>query len=129
MDVSLPHGSVSRLHAELSVAPPSPVDGRTRPRYVIEDCGSSNGTFVLRDGRWRRVRKEAVFAHDRLRLGDYETSPEVLVDMAIEWLAKEDHLDWPGSSVARDEGDPIGQVGLVDGPVRRDRRSGEVVRE
>ena len=129
MDVSLPHGSVSRLHAELSVAPPSPMDGGMRPRYVIEDCGSSNGTFVLRDGRWRQVRKEVVFAQDRLRLGDYETSPEVLVDMAIEWLANDDHLDWPGSSVARDDGDPIGQVGLVDGPVRRDRRSGEVVRE
>lgn len=122
-DVVLPHGSVSRLHAQLTVAPPLPVGHSGHAmRCIIEDCDSRNGTFVWRNGRWRRISKEAVRPYDLLRLGDYETSPEALAALGREWLEGTD--DEPPAVVT---GDLADEYERPDGPVRRNPRSGEVI--
>jgi pSer/pThr/pTyr-binding forkhead associated (FHA) protein len=54
--------SVSKLHAELTVS----TDGRN---YYLVDCGSSNGTFVQRQGRWERIKQEVVKADESVRFG------------------------------------------------------------
>ena len=54
--------SVSKRHAELTISP----DGRA---YYLVDCGSSNGTFILRQGSWQRIKQETVGADDHLRFG------------------------------------------------------------
>ena len=76
--VTLEDASVSRRHAEL-VVPQACASG-----YVVKDCGSSNGTFVWRGGRWERVREEVVEAREPLRFGNYETSAATLAAMAME---------------------------------------------
>lgn len=58
-----PEGTVSKRHAELTVAE----DG-VRKLYLV-DCGSSNGTFVQREGRWERITQDTVGADDLLRFG------------------------------------------------------------
>ncbi len=52
---------VSRLHAELTVT--------AAKEYFLVDCGSSNGTFVKRQGAWQPVKQEFVFPDDGLRFG------------------------------------------------------------
>lgn len=54
--------SVSKLHAELTVS----ADGRN---HYLVDCGSSNGTFVMRQGTWQRVKQEVVHPDDQLKFG------------------------------------------------------------
>ncbi|WP_395752910.1 FHA domain-containing protein [Prosthecobacter sp.] len=54
--------SVSKLHAELTVS----ADGRN---FYLVDCGSSNGTFVQRQGRWERIKQEVVNSDDAVRFG------------------------------------------------------------
>lgn len=76
MDVVVKSESVSRLHAELVVA-----GGSRHPEYTLVDRGSTNGTRVLRHGQWRRIRQLVVAPDDRIRLGDYETTPRTLETM------------------------------------------------
>jgi pSer/pThr/pTyr-binding forkhead associated (FHA) protein len=52
---------ISRLHAELTVS--------DKGTYYLVDCGSSNGTFVKRDGTWKTVRQEFVTDSDQIRFG------------------------------------------------------------
>lgn len=117
MDVTLPHTSVSRVHAELLLPHQHEPDGSGRSGYIVKDCGSSNGTFVLRGNRWAPISEVLVRAHDRLRLGDYETSAEDLAAMA----------GWP-----EEDSDDCHREGgaysvLADVGVRRDPRSGELM--
>lgn len=60
------YDTVSTAHAELVLAH----DGR----YYLTDRGSRNGTYVRREGKWKRVRQEYVGEADRILLGDHETS-------------------------------------------------------
>ncbi len=55
------NGQISRLHAELTVS-----DKNT---YYLVDCGSSNGTFVKRDGAWKPLRQGFVTENDEVRFG------------------------------------------------------------
>lgn len=121
VDVTLAHASVSRRHAEL-VVPQAPWDKKAARGYIVEDLGSRNGTFVLRGGRWERIRKEVVRPGDPLRLGDYETSAETLVAMAVEW--REDDGVLPATSE-----DSVDEFDHAYVRVRRNPRSGEVVGE
>jgi pSer/pThr/pTyr-binding forkhead associated (FHA) protein len=57
-----PEKTVSKHHAELTVGE----DGRSL--YLV-DCGSSNGTFVQRDGRWERIKQERIKEDDIVRFG------------------------------------------------------------
>jgi len=60
-DIPVADDSVSRLHAELTV-----VEGT---RLVVNDCKSSNGTFLIREGKTRRIQQELLQPADRLILG------------------------------------------------------------
>lgn len=80
VDVALSSESVSRLHAELVIHAPSDRRGGRR-KYTLADRGSTNGTRVFRHGRWERVGEglgEVVQPDERVRFGDYETTPRTL---------------------------------------------------
>lgn len=79
MDVRVEGRRVSRLHAELRPMPRTPKGERM---YELTDCQSTNGTFVFRHGDWQRVHRELVAPDDRVRLGDYESTPAALARMA-----------------------------------------------
>ena len=80
MDVALADPSVSRLHAELLVSASPGIRGGVECR--LKDCNSTNGTRVFRNGRWQRIGDGLIDLHERLRLGDYETTPADLEQMA-----------------------------------------------
>ena len=120
VDVVLNSESVSRLHAELVVSERS---GGHR-EYVISDRNSTNGTRVLRGGRWQRIRESVVEPNERIRLGDYETTPRSLEEMAPRSLGPDRQRQ--GTQPNREaEGHRHGQP--ISVPVRRNR-AGEVVR-
>ena len=75
MDVVVKSERVSREHAELVV---SGAGGQFR----LIDCGSTNGTRVLRRGRWERVQEDVVGPREHIKLGDYQTTPLALERMA-----------------------------------------------
>jgi pSer/pThr/pTyr-binding forkhead associated (FHA) protein len=57
-----PEQSVSKCHAELTVSS----DGRN---FYLVDCGSSNGTYIRRQGNWERIKQEVVRKEDAVRFG------------------------------------------------------------
>lgn len=64
--------SVSGLHADVTIT--------SDDRYYLTDRNSTNGTRVLRGGRWQTVRQEYVGLHEPLRLGSLETTLALLLD-------------------------------------------------
>ena len=121
VDVALAENSISRRHAKLTITHISSGSPRPALEYMLKDCDSRNGTFVFRRGRWRRIREEIVQPHERLRLGDYETSAEALMGMGME------SVDDVGDDDIVASGDLDDEVEPASVPVRRDRRSGEVI--
>ena len=79
MDIALSSRKASRHHAELEVRR---FGAASAPSYVLHDCASTNGTRVLRNGCWRRIRSERVQAEDRVRFADYETTVGKLLRLA-----------------------------------------------
>lgn len=75
MDVVVKSESVSRLHADLLISSPG-------GQYRLTDRGSTNGTRVLRGGRWQRVHEDVVGPEEYVKLGDYQTTPSALERMA-----------------------------------------------
>lgn len=106
-DIHLTHRSVSRRHAELTMAD----DGR----IYITDCASRFGTHVRSRTGWREIRQEFVEIDHILRLGDYEIPVRQLLALA----------DSPRSSTAHA---PV-EENRPSGPVARNPRTGEVVRK
>ena len=101
-DVVVKSESVSRLHAELTIADVG--DGRGGVRqYTLIDCDSTNGTRVLRHGRWQRVRHEIVAPDERIRLGDYQTTPRTLERMAPR-RSPRDRSRHQGADASQDDG-------------------------
>ena len=76
MDIVVKSESVSRLHAELVI---SELEGGRTGRYTLTDCGSTNGTRVLRRGRWERIQDEAVAPDEHIKFGDYQTTLRALL--------------------------------------------------
>jgi class 3 adenylate cyclase len=70
-DIVMTDGSVSREHAELSETS----DGR----YSILDLGSSFGTFILREGEWRKVKQAVVGPDEPIMLGKHRTTPQQML--------------------------------------------------
>lgn len=70
-DVSLPHRSVSRRHAEVIPLP----DGRV----YVTDCATTNGTFVHDGSGWRRIAQDFAAADGRVRFGDVEMRVPLLL--------------------------------------------------
>ena len=72
-DLRLEHDSVSRIHATVEV---------TGEGYLaVSDNGSSNGSFLHRNGRWIRVKRVVLGTQDRVRFGEEEVPLEKLVDL------------------------------------------------
>lgn len=63
-DIVLKAETISRRHAELHVVPEG--------RFIIEDCGSTSGTFLKDDRSWRRISRATVTADDIVKLGDLQ---------------------------------------------------------
>ena len=72
-DISVLEISVSRRHAELAFTD----DGRCR----LKDCHSTYGTFVLRDGRWKRIEETVVNLEDVLRFGTWQIKTNQIVKL------------------------------------------------
>lgn len=120
MDLRVDSAKVSRLHAELTVSR-SAEDGRLV--YKLRDCTSSNGSAVLRAGRWCAIEQEVVSASEALKLGDIETTAARLHG---EWLRRNPGVgDAPGLG----GGAPSPRDALPSGRVRRDQRTGDVVKD
>jgi pSer/pThr/pTyr-binding forkhead associated (FHA) protein len=102
-DMVLDHPSVSRLHATVQATPEG--------YLAVVDAGSSNGTFLHRNGRWIRIRKVILGTQDRVRFGEHE----VPVGQLVELLGQKDRIrlregysvrgkpllfdDWPGEAI------------------------------
>ncbi len=56
-----PEKTISKRHAELTVS----AGGAA---YLV-DCGSANGTNILRDGRWVRIKQDLVTPETIVRFG------------------------------------------------------------
>lgn len=67
-DIELPatEDTVGRRHAEVTV-------GANGDGYIV-DLGSSNGTFVSENGKWKKIQQSAVSMDAPIRLGTYETT-------------------------------------------------------
>ena len=73
--ITVPHTTVSRLHAEVIPLP----DGR----LYVTDCASRNGTFVNEGGHWRKISQDFAGADAQIRFGEVETSvPHLLTIIA-----------------------------------------------
>ena len=118
MDVTVPSRRASRHHAELEIRQRGEANA---PSYVLRDCASTNGTRVLRSGRWKRVRSERVQAEDRVRFADFETTVGELLRLAdVSGGGKAAHVG-PGKTLLA--------APRLAGPVKRDPRTGEVMRD
>lgn len=67
----LDHSTVSRLHARIELAD----DGLV----CVQDADSQNGTFLMRNDQWIRVRKATLCIGDCVRFGDIEVSLDRLI--------------------------------------------------
>lgn len=110
-DLVVSDGSVSRRHAELISSGPE--------HFLIADCGSSRGTFVLRDGQWTAVIQEELGPDQPFRLGDVQFTPRVLMPF------------FSGGGGVLGEHGGLGGGGLIakerarlDGPLRWNRDKG-----
>ena len=114
VEVALPAKRVSRLHAELELAPATDPNA---PRYMLRDCNSTNGTRVFRHGRWERIHREAVQPTDRVQFADFETTVAELLRLA----GSGSPSGTGGSAAKRTAGDRLA------GPVQRNPGTGEVM--
>lgn len=72
-DIVLTDGSVSRDHAELS----DTNDGR----YSIVDVGSTYGTFIMREGEWRKIKQAVIGPDEQVMLGKHKTTPAQMLKL------------------------------------------------
>lgn len=103
-DIHLTDRTVSRLHAELTLAD----DGG----IYVTDCGSRYGTQVRTRSGWMPVRQRFVRTNDVLRLGDFEIAVGELL-ARVPWTSGEDAAQTQAS-------------GRPAGPVERNPSTGEV---
>lgn len=103
-DISVQDGSVSRLHAELTISKDK--------RLFITDRVSANGTMVYRGGTWKNVRQDFINSSETLRFGDMETTCIELMD-ELARLA--------GSQNVKGEDE------IPKGPMKRDPGTGEII--
>ena len=72
-ELRLEDDSVSRRHATVQL---------TDEGYLaVQDCGSRNGSFLQRNGRWIRVRRVVLGTQDRIRFGEAEVPLDRLVEL------------------------------------------------
>lgn len=61
-DIRIADDSVSRIHAELTLTEEGEI--------LLRDCGSSNGTRLLRQGKASPLRQETVAPADQIQFGE-----------------------------------------------------------
>ena len=71
-DIPIADDSVSRLHAEITFAGGG--------KILLRDCGSSNGTTLLRESAKKLVGEEQVFPADNVRFGGVTLSVKDMLD-------------------------------------------------
>ena len=109
VDIQINDDSVSRVHAELIVT--------ASGSYYLTDCASRGGSYVARNGAWRRIRQEFISPIEAILLGNYQTTAPALIAMAAQ---RECRLEG---------GKPTRQDSLPVGPVRRNVDTGEIIGE
>ena len=72
VDIRLGDGTVSRLHAELTLTGSG--------RLYLADCGSLRGTWILDGGEWKPRRQGDVDRETELRFGKFRTKLSDLLD-------------------------------------------------
>ncbi len=74
-DIAVPpdQDTVGRSHAELTVS--------DNGACYIVDLDSANGTFLKEAGKWKRIKQAALDLGSEIRLGDYRTTPALLLSM------------------------------------------------
>ena len=109
VDIQVDDDSVSRVHAELIATPSG--------SYYLTDCASSGGSYVARNGEWRRIRQEFISPTEAILLGHYQTTAPALIALA----AQEERRSEGGKPTQPDS--------LPVGPVRRNVDTGEIMGE
>ena len=109
VDIQINDGSVSRFHAELIATQSG--------SYYLTDCASSGGSYVARNGEWRRIQQEFISPTDAILLGRYQTNAPTLIAMATQRERRSE-----GGESTRQDSLPVG-------PVRRNVDTGEIVGE
>jgi hypothetical protein len=72
-ELRLDHDSVSRRHAQAQA---------TEEGYIaIVDNGSSNGSWLNRNGQWIRIKRAVLGTQDRVRFGEKEVPLNRLVEL------------------------------------------------
>ena len=71
-DLVYDHHSVSRRHAELCFT--------AERRLLLIDCRSTNGTFVIQDGKAQKITQELISPTDTVQFGEVEVSVKELVE-------------------------------------------------
>lgn len=66
IELAASEDTVGRRHAEITV-------GANGDCYLV-DLGSSNGTCVAENGKWKSVQQVALTSNTPIRLGSYETT-------------------------------------------------------
>ena len=72
-DIIMTDGSVSRAHAELIETG----DGR----FSLLDLDSTYGTFIMREGEGRKIKKAVIGADEPVMLGKHETTPSRMLKL------------------------------------------------
>ena len=109
VDIQIDDDSVSRVHAELIATQSG--------SYYLTDCASRVGSYVARNGEWKRIRQEFISPTDAILLGHYQTTAPALIAMATQ----REHHSGGGKSTRQDS--------LPIGPVRRNVDTGEIIGE
>ena len=116
MDVTLSSPKVSRYHADLVV---------DASGYRLRDRHSTNGTRVLRQGRWQKVDQDSVEPDERLELADYRSTAAELERMAPPTSGAV--LEAGAGQTAGAQAAGTSTDDRPAGPVKRDRRTGEIL--
>ncbi len=77
--ISIADDTVSWNHAELVI--------NAKKQLFITDCGSSNGTFLVKkNGDIKQIRQSVIEDQARVRFGSCEFSAQMLFELAKEYL-------------------------------------------
>lgn len=120
-DLVLEHPAISRFHATITL------DGDGS--VWIGDNASSNGTFLLRCGKWLQVERVMLCAGDRVRLGDCEVPIEQLTAVfgdAPRLRLGERQFQWQAKQISPASRDALREAGERLEKPRRNPVTGKI---